>query len=121
MSFQLQNVAMDDLVLAIKHKKVTMGKARQREGSETEFLKGIIRKLKSENRYLKRCLSQLEKRKHFYEHNEVDDEEPEEVLKKCDTCGKGSLISIDFGVRTITRCSICTFKKVTKNETQRSK
>lgn len=75
-----------------------MGKVGQRERSEVEYLRGIVKRLKSENRQLKKRLSVLTKKSHLYD-DILDDavaDEPKSVDIKCTKCNKGNINILDF-------------------------
>jgi hypothetical protein len=97
--------------------------AKSKEGKGSEYYLGIIRKLKSENRNLKKRLKQLEKREHFYEDNEEDDddiielpvgEENEVYTKRCNECGKGMLKTFEIVGRVFETCETCGYRKKIK-------
>ena len=85
-----------------------MSKTRIKTHSELEHWKGLVKKLKSENRHLKRKLKVLEKREHFYEDViedvSVDNEISEEV---CQTCKQGMIIETDLKHIIIRKCNYC--------------
>lgn len=89
-----------------------MSKTKNKSGSETEHLRGVIKQLKSENNSLKRRLRQLEKREHFFEYEESSDSE--EITKNnstCENCGKGEYKYIDLGRVAYLVCPICSNRK----------
>lgn len=91
-----------------------MSKTKSKNHNELEYQKGIVRKLKSENRQLKKRLKELDKRAHFYE--ELVDEAVDEVEIKnsCPECNKGILQEHDFVHIIITKCNNCDYQKKRK-------
>ena len=89
---------------------------KQKDRSETEYLKGIIRKLESENRQLKRELKNAKK----YEAFECDEEMVIEKPKKkklCKHCGEGEEIKNTlWNSRVMVTCTVCDFRKSVKHE-----
>lgn len=92
-----------------------MGKSKNRERSEVEYLKGEVRRLR-------KLLRQFEKSKHIYEAIDLHDPETIELPKvdKCSDCGKGEIkLILNFGNRMIYECSLCNYRrteKVTSND-----
>lgn len=88
-----------------------MSKSRQKSHSETEHLRGEIKRLKSENRNLRKRVKELDKRAHFYE--EIADEIIEDVKPKdtCKHCGKGVLSEIDLVHVILTKCDVCDYQR----------
>lgn len=94
---------------------------KKRDRSETEYLRGLVRSLKSQVRHLKRHNKELGAQAQRYEDHEEDmreeGEQPAVELAPAATecsCGKGDLIHTDLGVKTLITCSACTFRKVKK-------
>jgi len=75
-----------------------MSKTIRKEHSETEYFKGQIRKLESENRQLRKRIRALDKKSHLYEDlvDAVAEDivVNEEICKKC-TIGVLSLIKVN--------------------------
>ena len=93
-----------------------MGKLRQKESSEVEYLRGLVKKLKSQNRNLRKRLKELERKEHWFEI--VREEEPieiEENVDKCPECVKGKLSHIDLHHLTLIKCDKCEFKQKLKS------
>lgn len=88
-----------------------MGKVRNKNRSEVEFLRGELKKLKAENIRLRRDNKHHERRTHFYE--EVIDNVADEIKASacCQTCGKGTLIEMDFKFVKYLICDLCETKK----------
>lgn len=83
-----------------------MGRSRGRGKSEVEFLKGKIRELQKEVKFLR-------KRSHI-ENSIIDDVlEDSEVqdinAEQCPQCGKGILVNYDFIFATLKKCQ-CGFE-----------
>lgn len=94
--------------------------AKSREGKDIEFYRGEVRRLKSENRNLKKRLKQLEKSRHIYKELKLnEDEEPEYLpdieVTLCQSCYKGNLVSTDLAHGVLITCSSCEFRKFIKN------
>lgn len=97
--------------------------AKSKDRSETEYLRGIIKNLKSENRNLKKQLSRSNKRAHQYEDFEtkLQDTEVEEVFesvippeKTCPKC-KSKLKESPLGIKVLITCTSCNFKETRKS------
>ena len=88
-----------------------MSKTKQRTHSEVEYLRGQIKKLKSEKRSLERRNKELERKSHFYE--EVMDETVEEVDFKnsCPNCKSGQVIEYNFVHLIVQKCDKCDYQK----------
>lgn len=92
------------------------------ERNEVEHLRGIIRKLKSENRNLKKQVSRseknaarmeatLEEQEEVQEEQEYEEKQPQAT--RCPEC-KSLCESTSLGNRTIHRCSSCKWRRTTK-------
>jgi hypothetical protein len=88
-----------------------MGKTRNKNRSEVEFLRGELKKLRAENIRLRRDNKHHERRTHFYE--EVIDHVADEIKATicCEACGKGTLIEMDFKYVKYLICDLCETKK----------
>lgn len=88
-----------------------MGKTRNKNRSEVEFLRGELKKLRAENIRLRRENKHHERRTHFYE--EVIDDVTEEMTPSstCKECMKGTLIELDFKHVKYLICDLCETKK----------
>jgi len=98
-----------------------MAKTREKTHSEVEHLRGIIREQKSIIRNLKKRVTQLTKREHYYDNltdgSEVDDET--DVISddggNCPSCGKTDLGILDLYYAVYKVCDLCQYReKVTK-------
>jgi ssDNA-binding Zn-finger/Zn-ribbon topoisomerase 1 len=93
-------------------------KPKNIEKNETEYVKGLLRKAKSEIKHLNRENKKLRKiaEKYIDLQDDLQDEEFEEKIrlkiKKCPDCGKGELVLKDLGVRIFLTCNICDYRKV---------
>ena len=98
-----------------------MSKTRQKNHNEAEHHKGIIKKLKSENRQLRKRVRALDKKAHFYE--EIVDEVSEDVIIKnaCPECSNGVLQEIDFVHMILTKCNSCDYQKKRKPRNGKAK
>lgn len=91
-----------------------MGKSRGRGKSEVESLRGEIRQLKKELKFLRR-------RSHI-ENSIIDDvieDSDLEVINtfECPSCGKGVLIEYDFIYATLRKCACGYQEKRRKKKT----
>lgn len=92
---------------------------KQKERSEAEYLRSIVRNLKSENRNLRKQLGRNNKRAHQYEDLEEQIQElalietPVEVNKKCPKC-KGKLKTSDLGIKLFIKCEDCNYRETKK-------
>lgn len=79
-----------------------MSKSRSKSRSEVEFLRGEVRRLKSELKYYKRHAQIPEI------DSLVENEDLKQVkVESCLSCGKGALIEYDFYYAKIKKCDIC--------------
>lgn len=98
-----------------------MGKVKNRNHSEIEHLRGLVKELKKENGQLRRKVKDLEKYSHQYEdviENHLMDE-PEVVSKvaTCPDCGKGELtLRLTLLDKDYYECNVCSFRKSVKHE-----
>ena len=86
--------------------------AKPKHSKEQEFQLGELRKLRAENKALKRKLRHLEKRKHYLEEKETDSEEEfenevEVQMERCSECSKGYLTEINIVDRIFKKCETC--------------
>ena len=86
-----------------------MGKSKNKNGSEVSYLKGKIRQLEAEVKFLKR-----------HQHITTEDlTEQEEVLEvevdKCPKCS-GILVSYDYNFIILSKCGKCSFEKRQKKK-----
>lgn len=96
-----------------------MGKTKHSKNDE--FAKSQIRHLKKEIRRKDQEIRRLEKQLGFDQYKTIGKriikglkEAVEHDLNSCPDCGKGVLKISDLGIRTITTCSLCTYRKVSK-------
>ena len=90
--------------------------AKTRDSSELEYLRGIIRNLRSENKSLKKQLSRSQKKeKTFNDYilnvdDSVDDgiwtEDVKDSSSKCPKC-KSNYTPIELGIRSLHVCNEC--------------
>lgn len=90
---------------------VQMGKTRNKNRSEVEFLRGELKKLRAENIRLRRDNKHHERRTHFYENVINDVVEEIKPHTGCEACGKGTLIEMDFKYVKYLICDLCETKK----------
>ena len=90
--------------------------SRKADKSELEHLRGLLRNLNSENRSLKRQLARATKRPIVEELEEEEDASLDSVPtgNRCPECFKGELTTVSLGVRMLTTCSNCKYRKATK-------
>jgi hypothetical protein len=95
--------------------------AKKQKETELEFLRGLVRKLKSENRHLRKLLGGNSKKLNALESNIAEAEVAEEELglyelKPANLCPKcsESLETADLGSRLLYSCKKCTFRKTQK-------
>jgi len=92
-----------------------MTRSKSHRGDED--LKGMLREARSQIKALKRRLRQLEKNKHLWEENKLDDSEPEEFqevkLSNCPDCKKGFLKNTDLNIKILITCTLCDYRKIT--------
>jgi hypothetical protein len=96
--------------------------AKQKERSELEVARAEARRLKSENKYLRKELNRMEKRNRQYEHNLTDpddeefikDEVEEDDREDCPKCDE-KLDPVDIGIRIFYSCS-CGYRKTIKKK-----
>jgi hypothetical protein len=85
-----------------------MGKSKRKNGSEVEFLRGKVRQLEAEVKFLKR-------QAHLTERlvDEATEDEPVEDLKvrHCGECGKGQITDLELSFLTISQCDTCNFRE----------
>lgn len=90
---------------------------KKRERNEVEYLRGLVRELKAENRNLKKRLGVTSKRARRYETRISEDEDeqlerseqPVKVVDSCPDCS-GELKLVDLGVRQFNSCINCGYR-----------
>lgn len=93
-----------------------MGKIQQKNKSEIEYFRGLIKKLKSENRHLKKRIKELNKREHFYEEiidDVLDEEDGQLNCEACPSCETGVLVEVDLHRVKIKKCNQCDYRTKT--------
>lgn len=93
-----------------------MGKSKNLNRKPDEMLLGENRLLKKQIRSLQREVKEFQKQLSYNQNKDssIKKTRKEKDVNECTTCGKGELITLDFGIRKITRCSLCDYQKVTK-------
>lgn len=98
---------------------------KTKEKSELEYLRGLVKSMRSQVKHLKKELSRKQKRE--YLHEDLEEKEAELLLEeeirerehaienKCPDCGKGKLEFTDLNIRTLITCPSCGYKKIIKN------
>ena len=93
-----------------------MSKSKKKSHSEIEHLRGQVKKLRSENKQLKRRLKNFEKRPVIDLEDLVHDVEIIEEMNQCPSCKKGILETHDFVHVLLEECNQCDYsKKIGKN------
>lgn len=99
---------------------------KNKSRDEVENLRGKIRQLQKENKELHKQIGRLQKRSTQYHDLEerTQDEELEKVVTEvvetgkvklmCPKCKTGKLTFSDIGLRKLTRCSECLYRKSEK-------
>lgn len=83
-----------------------MGKTRQRNHSELEYLR-------AENKRLKKQLKHATRKEHWYEElvDVIVEEEPKPLEQDiCPSCNRGPLLELDLKYVIIYSCKICDYK-----------
>ena len=88
---------------------------KKKHGRPREFEKGQIRELKKRIRQQEQEIKQLQKELGYNQNrSKFPAKVKEKDLDQCESCGKGTLKVADLGIRTITTCTICPYRKVSK-------
>ena len=91
--------------------------------SEVEYLRGIVRELRSENKHLKKMVSRGNKELSRLETQvtESEDEDDQDTSitvhdpkTACPVCGKGEMIKTDIGVKWLFTYSDCKHRRTEK-------
>lgn len=91
--------------------------AKSKDGKDSEFYLGQIRKLKAENRNLKKRLKHLERREHAFEISDDDEDVPDlpignqEKIIICDECFKGHFDEFEIMGKIFLTCTTCGHRK----------
>jgi ribosomal protein L44E len=88
-----------------------VSKTKNKERSESEYLRGQIRKLESENRQLKRRVKALDRRAHFYEDLVEDATEDINIKDRCPSCKEGTTSIVDLKYVRFETCDSCDYRK----------
>lgn len=96
--------------------------AKSRERSEVEQLRAENKRLTKQVKELQRTLGRLHKQSHrvdeledIFKEMEFDSiEKFSPKTNKCPECLEGNLEDIDLGVRKMTKCTKCTYRKSNK-------
>lgn len=91
-----------------------MGKVKNKNSNEIEYLRGINKELRKENKALKRQVRDLQKHEHMYEELPEVEEEIVSRRAKCDECFKGYMDEIEFLGRVYATCETCGHRKKLK-------
>lgn len=85
------------------------------ELSEIQLLKKKIKELEAQKKSLLKQIKQFERQKHIYDDymlTEGEAEEPETPINACPKCYKGITATIDLGIKWLTSCAACGYRKV---------
>lgn len=88
--------------------------AKSRTHKDDEDLRGELREANKIIKALKKRLRQLERSKHMWEDNNLDDNEPvveEKRPDSCPHCKTGTLMSVDLGIKHLWTCDSCEYRK----------
>lgn len=97
--------------------------AKQKTHPDSRFKDDLIRKLRNENKSLKRRLARLEKRERLgFNPDTIDDDDEELVeqtkasnqIRMCPDCHKCELEQFSVADRTFDRCNLCGYRKKLK-------
>lgn len=90
--------------------------AKSREGKDSEYHLGIIRKQKAEIRNLKKRIRRLEKDVMLGDYiSDDEDVEPVEIKARCPECSKTSITQLVLVGRSFNICESCGYRsKATK-------
>lgn len=91
--------------------------SKSKHAKPDEFQKEQIRHLKKEVRRKDQEIRQLQKELGYSQNKDISKKQSKKQYfdeQDCTQCGKGSLITLDFGIRKITRCNLCDYQKVSK-------
>lgn len=92
-----------------------MGKSKNLNRKPDEILLGENRLLKKQVRSLQRELRESQKQLAYKQNNSTKEtKRPVKIYDLCTNCGKGSLSTLDIGIRKIVSCNVCEYQKVTK-------
>ena len=96
--------------------------AKVKESKDAEFYLGEVRRLKSENKSLRKRLKQLEKNAHVYKDLKLDKEADEEIerdkflvndtpqLEICENCARRGISDLIIYDRLFKVCEFCKFR-----------
>lgn len=89
--------------------------SKSKHAKPDEFQKEQIRHLKKELKRKDQQIRQLEKDLGYSQNKSPKTKKEKELdPDQCSECGKGTLKISDLGIRRITTCTLCTYRKVSK-------
>lgn len=91
-----------------------MSKTQNKNHSEVEHLRGQVKKLKAENRNLKKRLKEFERWEHVYQDAMLESEEIEVIadrIDKCPKCDIGELNYFNFVHTELLKCNKCDYRE----------
>lgn len=90
--------------------------SKSRHAKPDEFQKEQIRHLRKELKKANQTIRSLEKDLGYNQNKSSKSErrEKEIDLDLCNSCGKGIIKVSDLGIRKITTCTLCSYRKITK-------
>lgn len=89
---------------------------KSKHGNPREFEKGQIRELKKALKQANQEIGQLKKLLGYGQNKTPNTRRQKEIdPDQCENCGKGTIKVADLGIRTITTCTLCPYRKVSKS------
>lgn len=89
--------------------------SKSKHSKPDEFQKEQIRHLKKEIRRKDQQIRSLEKELGYSQNKNSGAKRSKDIdINQCFECGKGILKTSDYGVRKVTTCSLCSYRKVSK-------
>ncbi len=90
-----------------------MGKTKNKNRSEIEFVIGENKKLKKEVKQLRRLVEKMNPSKEVDDTNDCEDTVPKVYLEKktCNNCGKGEVTRFEIVGRIYETCGLCGDRK----------
>lgn len=89
--------------------------SKSKHSKPQEFEREQIRHLKKEVKRLNQTIRSLEKELGYGQNKSPKSSKiKEDDLDLCNQCGKGILKTADYGIRRITTCTLCPYRKTSK-------
>lgn len=94
--------------------------SKSKSHRDDEDLKGLIREKDKLIKSLRKHIKKLEKERHSWEKTKLDDEVDEMMeprthnafVVNCHSCKRGELKTTDLGIKMLTSCSTCGYRKI---------